>query len=655
MEKIKNVTTDVVDENIQYILERFPECATEIEKDGRICRAIDFDKLRNALSEVPLAEDLKERYQFTWPGKRDAARLACTPIEASLRPAPEESKEFDSTENLYIEGDNLDVLKVLRESYLGKVKMIYIDPPYNTGSDFVYEDDFSQAYADYKDDSGQTNEKGERFVKNLESNGRFHTDWLNMIYPRLKVARDLLTDDGVIFISIDDNEQENLRKVCDEIFGNDNFLAQFVWRGGKRNAARRISLSHEYMLLYAKSVNLIPIEQSWKIRKEGLDNIYMLVGKLRQQYGDDYETISKKLKAYYKSLSDSDPIKDNAHYCKIDERGIWFSTDISRVGGDNYDVINPITGNLVKKPKRGWAMRENVFWNLYKENRIIIKDDDSLPILKRYLHENETQLLDTVFYKDRRAASKDLDDLFSTKVFEHPKDKDVIAKFISSMTKEDSIILDFFSGSATTAHAVMQLNAEDGGNRRFIMVQLPEKTDEKSAAKKAGYDNICEIGKERIRRAGELIKKEHPDSDVDTGFRVLKLSESVKKNVEISAELFPEKYVQGSLDFDEFVDNINEDVTSLDLLFQSMNRLGVELSESIEEQIVEGKTIYNVADGYLIACFDEDVTREVITEIAKMEPSFFVMRDASAASDSVIDNFEQIFKAYSPMTVRRII
>ena len=655
MEKLKMQSHDVIGSNTQKIAQLFPNCVTErLGKDGKPELAIDFEKLQAELSNE-IITDGEERYQFTWPDKRAAVRLANTPTTMTLRPCREESVDFDKTQNLYIEGDNLDVLKVLRETYLGKVKMIYIDPPYNTGNDFVYNDDFAQGKDDFEQSSGLFDEEGNQTIdpmqRNTESNGRFHTDWLNMIYPRLKVARDLLSDDGVIFISIDDNEIENLRKVCDDIYGEQNFVGQFIWRGGRRNLAKYISTSHEYMLLFAKNLSYISEAKiSWNEKKKGLDAIYKKADELVREH-KNYELASKMLKEWYRLLPEDNESKDNSHYCWIDKKGVYFASDISRGGGGGprWDIINPNTGNVVQTPSRGWSYGkyEDLIRDI--ENGLVHFNGDGVPCKKRYLKENETQVLETVFYKDRRGSSKRLRSLMDGDLFPFPKDEEVIEHYVESFTNSDAIILDFFSGSATTAHAVMKLNAEDGGNRKFIMVQLPEKTDEKSEAYKAGYKNICEIGKERIRRAGKKIKEEIGLSaqNLDTGFRVLKLDSSNMEDVYYT----PQEFELQSL----FNENVKTDRTNEDLLFQVMLDLGIELSAKIDSKQIAGKNVHFVDDNYLVACFDRDVNESTITEIAKLQPIYFVMRDASAANDNVIDNFEQIFKHYSPDTNCRII
>ena len=623
MDKLKMQTADGVQDNISRIAELFPECITEVSNQmGGVKRAVDFDKLRQLLSS-DIVEGNEERYQFTWPDKRKAILAANAPINATLRPCPEESVNFDTTQNLYIEGDNLDVLKCLKETYLHKVKMIYIDPPYNTGNDFVYEDDFAESAAEYLANSGQFDEQGNRLVTNTESNGRFHTDWLNMIYPRLKVARDLLTEDGVIFISIDDNEVENLRKVCDEIFGESNFIATLVWERAysPKNDAKYISNSHDYVLMYAKSA------------------ANFVIGRLER---------TAEANARY-SNPDNDP------------RGVWKPSDMSVKTYNaecDYSITTP-SGRVVEPPAgRCWSLSRNAFRERLQDNRIWFgSDGSSVPCIKRFITELKHDGMaptSILFYKDvghSQEGAQEVVSLFGDKgVFDGPKPVRLLERLITlANLKEDSIVLDFFSGSATTAHAVMKKNAEKEKHCRFIMVQLPEEVSDKK--KNQGYKNICEIGKERIRRAGAKIKEEDPDKaqHLDTGFRVLKLDSSNMKEVFYS----PKDTAQQ--DLFALVDNVKDDRTSEDLLFQVMLELGATLDSKIEESVVDGKTIYNVADGYLVACFDQKVTDEVVTAIAKMQPTYAVLRDTSLVDDATATNFEQIFKTYAPNTTTKIL
>ena len=622
MEKLKMQSLDVIGSNIQKIAQLFPNCVTEhLGKDGKTELGIDFEKLQAELSNDIISEGA-ERYQFTWPDKRAAVRLANAPTTMTLRPCREESVDFNNTQNLYIEGDNLDVLKVLRETYLGKVKMIYIDPPYNTGNDFVYNDDYSIRNEEFGIRSGYIDEEGNQTIdpmqRNTESNGRFHTDWLNMIYPRLKVARDLLTDDGVIFISIDDNEVDNLQKICNEVFGEQNFVSNFLWKKKSTTSnveGAEVSSLCDYTLCYRRS---------------------------------NVAKVKPRIKA-----------KEERSYQYEDEEGVYRLTVIEKKDSGAYKR------DSMKFPIMGYYPREGKRWQigLYKARELEQKG--------RFVYDGEKILMKIYSFEDKDTTSAQpnlLDDCGSTdsaaravntelfnipELFSNPKPTELLKHLTSISTNEDSIILDFFSGSATTAHAVMKLNAEDGGNRKYIMVQLPEKTDENSEAYKAGYENICEIGKERIRRAGAKIneelgvRNEELGTKLDVGFRVLKLDSSNLEDVYYT----PQDFSIGSL----FTENVKAERTNEDLLFQVMLDLGIELSAKIESKQIAGKNVHLVDDNYLVACFDRDVNESTITEIAKLQPIYFVMRDASAANDNVIDNFEQIFRHYSPDTNCRII
>lgn len=635
MENLKMHSLDGVQRNIELIGKLFPNAITEVKRNGKVEHAIDFDVLRQELSDS-IVEGREERYQFTWPDKKKAMLAANAPITATLRPVVTDSVGKDGTpggfdsENLYIEGDNLEVLKLLQETYLGKVKMIYIDPPYNTGNDFVYEDDFAQRTEDYMGNSGQYDEEGNRMVTNTESNGRFHTDWLNMIYPRLKLAKDLLADDGLIFISIDNNEIENLRKICDEVFGESNCVSQLVWKNkyGAGGGTNGVAYIHEYILVYSK---------------KGIESITC--------------DLSDELISAYNKQDE-----------KYAERGGYLTQPLASTSkGVRANLMYPIYHNGVEihPPKGGrWIWSKEKFDRAYANNEVVInqtKDGWSVRF-KQYLRDEEgtmrkgTQLsmITNVFNQD---GTKEFSNLIGDKrIFDFPKPTKLISQLlkleINGASNKDAIILDFFSGSASTASSVMQLNAEDGGHRKFIMVQLPEKTDEKSEAYKAGYKNICEIGKERIRRAGRKIKENAgltAPVDLDIGFRCLRLDSSNMENVYYTPEEISQQ------DMFSLVDNVKSDRTPEDLLFQVMLDLGVLLSSPIEVKEIAGKKVFNVADGFLLACFDHDVTEETVKAIAQMKPYYAVFRDSSMANDSVATNFDQIFETYSPETVRKVL
>lgn len=702
MDKLRMMSRDVYGNNVQKIAALFPQCVTErLDKEGKPELAIDFDKLRAELSNEVLDEG-EERYQFTWPDKRAASRLANTPTTQTLRPCREESVDFDSTQNLYIEGDNLDVLKVLRETYLGKVKMIYIDPPYNTGNDFVYNDDFAQGKGDFEAQSGLFDDEGNQTVdpmqRNAESNGRFHTDWLNMIYPRLKVARDLLTENGVIFISIDDNEVDNVRKICDEIFGAQNRLdrGSLIWvNRGSSKGFRKIVKNHEFILAYSKNETLV-----------------------QSVFGENFASSLGELEHYcFNKPSEKNPYSEVqfSKGCRIE--GV---SDITFTGSVGKEVqLEIISGDMVFKNGilQNDVVLRGTFPYVNQIREYFSNKPKGLPIydtkgqewleiffnsngMPRYRKSRNNEIISSVIDESSipNFGSEDIKELLGAKeYFSFPKPKELIFHLMSFFLPKDSIILDFFSGSATTAHAVMKLNAEDGGHRKFIMVQLPEVTDEKSEARKAGYKNICEIGKERIRRAGKKIMESvgaqyfapaatldaenTPKSNslfdvatdnstqaqniaplqgndanntaqgntLDIGFRVLKLDSSNMEDVYYTPDDF------NANNLFTLADNIKTDRTSEDLLFQVMLDLGIELSAKIEKTEIAGKEVWCVDGSYLMACFDRDVNEATITEIAKQKPVYFVMRDASAANDNVLDNFDQLFANYSPDTTCKIL
>lgn len=597
--------------NIENIAALFPHCVTETAEGKRI----DFDLLKQELSNE-IVEGNKERYRLEWPGKREAIVTANTPINKTLRPVREDSVDFDKTENIYIEGDNLEVLKLLQESYLGKIKMIYIDPPYNTGKDFVYKDNFAKSSEEELFESGQKDEYGQRLQANPETSGRYHSDWLSMMYPRLKLARNLLTEDGVIFISIDDNEVHNLRKICDEIFGEGNFVVDAVWRSkdNSNNDAKKFSIDHNHTLVYARNVDWQPI----KIKDE---------------------TKQKHFKN-----PDNDP------------NGPYF--DGNPLNSPNYrenliyELISP-NGNVISPPKNGWRWSKEQMDTKIKSGEIRFNENETNIRRRTYLKDMEglppsSLLIDLEKTGHNRQAKYELLKLIPEDIFDTPKPTKLIQYIVKLSTSSNDIVLDFFSGSSTTAHAVMQLNAEDGGNRKYIMVQLPEATDEKSEAYKAGYKNICEIGKERIRRAAKKIK-EDTNADIDYGFRVFRLDTSNVKDVFYT----PQGLSQASLDL--FADNVKDDRTAEDLVAQIMLDWGLELSLPIERKTVLGKEVYAVAGDSLYCCFDQEIDEAFAKEIAKDQPMRIVFLDNSFKDDTAKENVKQLLKQLTPNTEMRVV
>ena len=634
MNKLKMHTQNLADENFKKLADLFPNAVTEaIDENGEIVRAIDKDVLMQEIS-CKIVDGNEERYQFTWPDKKKSLLLANAPINKTLRPCREESVDFDNTENLYIEGDNLEVLKLLQETYLGKIKMIYIDPPYNTGKDFIYNDKFNQSQDEYIETSGQYDDYGNQLVQNVESNGRFHTDWLNMIYPRIRLSKDLLTDDGVIFVSIDNRESANLRKVCNDIFGENCFVTDAIWRSSdnSNNDAKQFSNDYNSTLVYSRK----PL---WQPQK--------------QMDGDK--------RTHFKN-PDNDP------------KGPYF--DGNPLNSPNYrenliyDIISP-QGFIIHPPKNGWRWSKETLQEKMNTGEIRFTPDGKGIRRRTYLADMKglppsNLWIDLERTGHNRQAKYELLNLLPENVFDTPKPVKLISYILGLVEEDNIIVLDFFSGSSTTADAVMQQNVVDGGKRKYIMVQLPENLDESllkaSNDKKQVLKNaialcdkmkkphyLTEVAKERIRRAAKKIAEENPKAQFDGGFRVLKCDSSNMKDVYYN----PSEY-EPSL-FSRLEDDIKEDRTPEDLLFQVMLDLGVLLSSKIEETTISGKKVFNVEDNYLIACFDDDVTDEVITEIAKQKPYYFVMRDSSIANDSVATNFEQIFATYSPDTVRKVL
>ena len=621
MEKMKMESPNITTQNIDKIAELFPNCITEtVDENGKLKRAINFELLRQMLSGDVLEGD--EAYEFTWVGKKAAIVEANKPIRKTLRPCPYESVNWDTTENLYIEGDNLEVLKLLQESYLGKVKMIYIDPPYNTGNDFIYADDFMRSQKEENAQMGMYDEDENRLFKNTDTNGRFHSDWCSMIYPRLMLARNLLTDDGLFFVSIDDNEEQNIRKLCDEVFGESNFIACIVWQKihSIKNDAKYFSENHEYALVYAKSIDSIKL------------NLLPRTEEMNSRYKNP----------------DGDP------------RGSWQSGDLVASGersNGHFLVTSPKTGKTFDVPQgKHWVYSQENLLAMVADNRIWFGEDgNSFPRKKRFLTEvQDGRTPNTLWLSDEvghnQAAAREVKALFDDKkFFDFPKPVNYIKQMLQIAADSNSIILDFFSGSATTAHAVMQLNAEDGGHRKFIMVQLPEKCDEQSEAYKSGYKTICEIGKERIRRAAKKIAEENPAVAFDGGFRVFKLDDSNMNDVYYAAG----DYTQGLLTMLE--SNVKSDRTDLDLLFGCILEWGLPLSMPYTSEQIEGCTVHTYNEGDLIACFDKNIPDSVIKEIAKRRPLRAVFRDSSFANSPSKINVGEIFKMLAPDTRVKVI
>ena len=660
------MSMDNVQMNVEKIQKLFPNAVTEVLRDGKPTLAIDFDVLKQELS-AELIDDKEERYQMTWPDKKKSILLANTPVSATLRPCKEESVDFDHTQNLYIEGDNLDVLKLLQETYLGKIKMIYIDPPYNTGNDFVYNDDFKVDSEEWSEMSGDYDEQGNRLFQNTESNGRFHTDWLNMIYPRLKIARDLLKDEGIVFISIDDSEVDNLRKICDEVFGADNFIAQIVVDGTPKNDPKIISTAHEYCLVYVRDYETAK-SCEWGIANPIYNDLLNIV-----RSAQSYKSAEELIRKYYKDNNLKD---DNiSNYNKVDEKGLFRigPIDDPQSGGSRDIRYNPVTGEALKTPNRGWGCSIETWKEWVKNGEILFPEDNTkLCSRKVYIEDGKLDLLRAYFKIQTRKDTDMLKNLFGKKVFSFPKPLELIKTFVDSSTESSDIVMDFFSGSGTTAHAVMQLNVDrllKGGKQvKYILVQIPEDLYKNlSVASGNREKQICQnaidfcvennmevvltsIGKERIRRAGKKIKEENPSAtNLDIGFRVFKLDSSNMKDVYYKSS----DYAQDLLS--NLESNIKEDRTPLDLLFQVMLELGKPLSAKIEENEIADKKVFVVDDNDLIACFDENITEDVVKAIAQKKPLYAVFRDSGLSSDSVGANFDQIFATYSPTTTRKVL
>ncbi|SDU81139.1 adenine-specific DNA-methyltransferase [Microlunatus sagamiharensis] len=649
MDKLKMHSPDLTQRNIEQIAELFPTVVTEtLDADGNPARAVDFDALRQELSDH-VVEGPQERYQLDWPGKRAAAFAANAPIAKTLRPMREESVDFDTTKNLFIEGDNLDALKLLQESFLGKIKVIYIDPPYNTGNDFVYEDDFAESSADYLTRSGQKSETGDRLVANTEANGRFHSDWLSMMYPRLKLARGLLTDDGIIVASIGDDEHANLRLLLDQVFGPENFISDVVWQGGRKNDSRYVSNGADYMLIYARNeMHLSELGVRWREPKVGLDAALTKAASIWSTRQSEAEA-SLQWKAWLKSKKTAGEITDSvARYDQLQsETGRPMNTYGNITwpgrGGPTYEVLHPTTREPVSLPKTGWRFQKDEMDRRMAAGQIWFgSDETAIPRGISFLDETSEQVAISVFEQDRKAASTDMRNLMGEIAFENPKDRRVLARWLRLVTgaEKDAVVLDFFAGSGSTGHAVMSLNAADGGHRRYILVQLDE------AVRHPDYDTIADVARERLRRAGAQVQRETglEGADLDVGFRSLRVATTNMADTLTTAD----DLVQAALS--EAVGSVKPDRTDEDLLFQVLLDWGLDLGEPIAVEDVAARRVLSVADGALIACFAEKVTDAVVREIATRHPLRAVFLDAGFATDAARINAEQIFREVSPET-----
>lgn len=666
MEKLKMHSPDLSQDNIAKIRELFPGCVTEArdDKTGKLRLSVDFDQLRQELSDQ-IVEGPQERYRLDWPGKREALLAANAPIAKTLRPCREESVNFDYTKNVFIEGDNLEGLKLIRENYLGLIKLIYIDPPYNTGKDFIYRDDFAQDSNEFLLGSLQSDESGNRLVANRDTSGRFHSEWLSMLYSRLIVARDMLRSDGVLVVSIDEKEHANLKKLCDVVFGSENFCGEIVWKNSSKNDQAYISIQHEYLVVYARDKNSNPGD--WLEKKPGLEEIYGAFDGFYKRHGSDWAAVHKSALDWYKQFPPSNPIYDSKHYSWMDERGVYFPDNISgpNDGQYVYSINHPGTGRPVKEPSRGWFCPKPKLLQLIAENRVHFGiDETTVPCLKTYLKNTENVSLTSMRFVDGRAASNRLREIFGEKVFTNPKDELLLADIFKAMrVKGNDLVLDFFAGSASTAHAVFELNRQQGSDCKSILIQIPEDLNETlklatGAAKKITTnaisflrrngkpETIAEIAKERIRRAGgKTIEVDcHPDWDRDVGFRVLKIDTSNMKDIYYRPDQLSQADLFGA------VDNIKPDRNAEDLLFQVLIDWGVELSLPIRRENLLDKTVFFVDGNALVACFDQGISEELVKELAKTEPLRVVFRDNGFASDALKINVEQIFRQLSPST-----
>lgn len=643
-------SADVLAENVAKLKELFPEAVSE----GKL----DFDVLKQLLGGV--VDEREEKYGLNWHGKRRARQLALTPSTGTLRPCPEESVDWDKTQNLMIEGDNLEVLKLLQKSYAGRVKLIYIDPPYNTGKDFVYPDDFRDNIKNYQMLTGQIESDGRKISSHTDASGRFHTAWLNMIYPRIKLAQSLLTRDGAIFVSCDEIEQPRLRAVMDDIFGQENFVADMVWAAGRKNDSRLVSVSHEYIVCYARDSGYLTQEKiEWRQRKKGLDEIYAQYEKLKKVHGSDYSAMTAGMKDWFNSLVDSHPAKAHRHYSCVDVRGIYFPDNISWPGGGGpkYEVLHPVTRKPVTVPSRGWMTSDPEKMKLWiAEDRVHFGNDEkSVPCIKSYLKDREYQAPYSVFYQDGRAATKRLRQLMGDACFDFPKDETVLQELVGMMTSGADLVMDFFAGSGTFGHAVMAQNALDGGNRRYFLVQLPEPLDPANADQKAAADfcdllnkerNIAELTKERLRRVGHSFKNKYPLFTGDCGFRVLRLDSSNIRAWEPDHEDLSQTLLAS-------VEHIKGDRSENDVLYELLLKLGLDLCVSIDRKQIGKKTVHSIGAGTLIVCLDIKITRDDVErlahgivawhkELAPAGSTTVVFRDSAFADDVAKTNLMAI-------------
>lgn len=651
--KLQMRSPDTISGNIDWVAERFPHCITEsVDDDGRRVHKIDFDLLRQELASE-LVDGPLERYHLNWPGKREAMLAANAPIAKTLRPRRDQSVDFDTTQNLFITGDNLEALKLLQETYLGKVKLIYIDPPYNTGNDFIYDDDFAEEAWQYFSRSTQRDEEGNRLVANAETNGRFHSDWLSMLYARLRVARSLLRDDGFIVVSIDDAEMHSARHLLDEIFGSSNAMAVLVWDKNRKNDARFFSVGHEYMLVYAKNKQHL-LDTGVKLRepKPGFDEAVQLFERLKQQHGNDWDAIQSDWREYHRAIPDSDERKPLGRYSKIGPRGPYRDDgDISWPGGNGpkYDVIHPATGKPCKQPRGGWVYPTiERFDEAVAEGRVVFGDDETtLPRQARYLFDSAGQVMRSVFYSYAQTATVEFAELMGDRVFDNPKNWRDLKRIIAYLTDPEDIILDFFAGSASTAHAVMEMNAADSGQRRWILVQVDEPVHPDSVAAQQGYRTIDEIARDRIRKAADSISERDSESTGDLGFRTLQVATSNLKDVYYS----PGETSQAMLG--ALADHVKPDRTREDLLFQVLLDCGVDLSSPIQREVIDSHEVFIVNEGDLIACFDPSIPESLIQTIAGRRPQQVVLRDHCYHTDDIKLDFERVFKQLSPQTQLR--